>query len=132
MSFQGKFQRTDGRISRAGQLAAEQLGRLLRIGCQHLGEQVVFGSDGVTLAGANFNGSEIDALCLAVWDLSRVYPAQGRGEHCTSSDAAGFPIAALMPNADGVAAAMTTPDGDLGHAIRQPALRTGFANLRRR
>lgn len=70
------------------------------------------------LYGANFNGSEIDALCLAVWDLSRVYPAQGRGEHCTSSDAAGFPIAALMPNADGVAAAMTTPDGDLGHAIR--------------
>jgi len=70
------------------------------------------------LYGANFNGSEIDALCLAVWDLSRVYPAQGRGEHCTSSDAAGFPIAALMPNADGVAAAMALPDGDLGHAIR--------------
>ena len=59
---------------------------------------------------------ELDALCLAVWDLAAVYPGEGRGEHCTSADGAGFPIAPLLPNADGVAAAQ--PDGDLGHAIR--------------
>ena len=36
----------------------------------------------------------------------------GRGEHCTSADAAGFPIAALLFNADEVAA------GEIRHAIR--------------
>lgn len=68
------------------------------------------------LYNGNFDGSQLDALCLAVWDTSVVYPPQGRGEHCTSADAAGFPIAALLPNADGVQAAL--PSGDLGHAIR--------------
>ena len=66
---------------------------------------------------ANIINGQINALCLAVWDLSRVYPGEGRGEHCTSADAAGFPIAALAPNADDVAAAAMT-SGDLGHAIR--------------
>ncbi len=66
----------------------------------------------------NIDGGQIDARCLAVWDLTQVYPDEGRGEHCTSADAAGFPIAPLLPNADAVAAAMTDPDGDLGHAIR--------------
>ncbi len=61
---------------------------------------------------------ELDALCLAVWELSAVYPAQGRGEHCTSADAAGFPIAPLMPNADEVFAAAQQAGADLGHAIR--------------
>ncbi|HEX2569156.1 MAG TPA: kelch repeat-containing protein [Polyangia bacterium] len=50
--------------------------------------------------------------CLAVWDLSRRYPATGRGEQCTSSDAAGLPIAPLLFNADEVAA------GSIEHAIR--------------
>lgn len=63
-------------------------------------------------------GGQLNALCLAVWDTRVIYPPQGRGEHCTSADAAGFPIAALLPNADEVAAAMSRPDADLGHAIR--------------
>lgn len=69
-----------------------------------------------------YNGNLIDgqlnALCLAVWDTNVVYPPEGRGEHCTSADAAGFPIASLLPNPDAVAAAAALPDGDLGHAIR--------------
>jgi serine/threonine-protein kinase len=59
----------------------------------------------------------LQAQCLAVWDLSQVYPAQGRGEHCTSADAAGFPIAPLLINADEVFAAAQV-NGDLGHAVR--------------
>lgn len=70
------------------------------------------------LYSGDFDGSELNALCLAVWDTNVVYPSEGRGEHCTSADAAGFPIAALLPNADEVAAAAALPDGDLGHAIR--------------
>jgi hypothetical protein len=50
--------------------------------------------------------------CLAVWDMSRVYPASGRGEQCTSADAAGYPIAPLLWSADEVAA------GGIDHAIR--------------
>lgn len=63
-------------------------------------------------------GSGLQAQCLAVWRLDRVYPGSNRGEHCTSADAAGFPIAPLLFNADEVAAAMQVPGGDLGHAIR--------------
>lgn len=66
----------------------------------------------------NYDGAAIDALCLAKWDLNTVYPPQGRGDHCTSADAAGFPMSPLMPNADAVAAAVGVPNGDLGHAIR--------------
>lgn len=50
--------------------------------------------------------------CLAVWDVSRVYPATGRGEHCTSADAAGLPIAPLMFGPDDIVA------GEIRHAIR--------------
>jgi hypothetical protein len=50
--------------------------------------------------------------CLAVWDMGRVYPPSGRGEQCTSADAAGYPIAALLFTADEVAA------GSIDHAIR--------------
>jgi serine/threonine-protein kinase len=50
--------------------------------------------------------------CLAVWDMNRVYPASGRGEQCTSADAAGYPIAPLLFTADEVAA------GAINHAIR--------------
>lgn len=64
--------------------------------------------------------NQLAAQCLVIWKLERVYPADGRGEHCTSADAAGFPIAPLLWNADEVYAAMQVPggDGDLGHAIR--------------
>lgn len=66
----------------------------------------------------DFDGQRIDALCVAVWDVNVVYPAQGRGEHCTSADAAGFPIAPLLVNADEVGAAVPVSGSDLGHAIR--------------
>ena len=68
---------------------------------------------------ANASGSTgLQAQCLAVWRLEQVYPASNRGEHCTSADAAGFPIAPLLFNADEVHAALQRTDGDLGHAIR--------------
>lgn len=63
------------------------------------------------------NATQFDAQCLAVWNLSYLYPEQGRGDHCTSADAAGFPIAPLLFNADEVFAAAQV-NGDLGHAIR--------------
>lgn len=65
--------------------------------------------------------NQIEALCLAVWNLDVVYPPEGRGDHCTSADAAGFPIAALLFNADDIRTALTHPnatDQHLGHAIR--------------
>ena len=49
---------------------------------------------------------------MAVWDLNRVYPPSGRGDQCTSADAAGFPIAPLLFNADELAT------GSINHAIR--------------
>jgi serine/threonine-protein kinase len=67
----------------------------------------------VTQSGAN----ALEAQCLVKWHLTAVYPGQGRGDHCTSADAAGFPIAPLLFNADDVHAAMQV-DGDLGHALR--------------
>jgi hypothetical protein len=63
-------------------------------------------------------GSGLQAQCLAIWKLGFVYPDNNRGEHCTSADAAGFPIAPLLFNADEVYAATQRSDGDLGHAIR--------------
>lgn len=50
--------------------------------------------------------------CLAAWDMTRVYGPEGRGEQCSSADAAGFPIAPLLFTADEVAA------GEIPHAIR--------------
>lgn len=59
----------------------------------------------------------LNTLCLATWRLDVVYPPEGRGDHCTSADAAGFPMAPLLFNADEVAAAIPG-NGDLGHTIR--------------
>jgi hypothetical protein len=61
---------------------------------------------------ANIVGDQFDGGCLAVWDTSRNYGPTGRGEQCTSADAAGFPIAPLLFTADEVAA------GEIDHAIR--------------
>ena len=61
---------------------------------------------------ANIVGTQFDGGCLAVWDTSIVYGPTGRGEQCTSADAAGFPIAPLLFTADEVAA------GEIAHAIR--------------
>ena len=63
----------------------------------------------------------LEAQCLAIWRLDAVYPPEGRGEHCTSADAAGFPMAPLMFNADEIAASLgldPAGGGDVGHAIR--------------
>jgi serine/threonine-protein kinase len=63
----------------------------------------------------------LEARCLAIWYLDSIYPPEGRGEHCTSADAAGFPMAPLLFNADEVAASLASDPsggGDLGHAIR--------------
>jgi len=67
---------------------------------------------------ANLAAGGLEAQCLARWRTDVLYPATGRGEHCTSADAAGFPIAPLLFNADEVAAAIQIPDSDIGHAIR--------------
>ncbi len=56
--------------------------------------------------------------CAAVWDLTHDYwqpaapPDFSRGDQCSSADAAGYPIAALLFSADEVAA------GHIDHAIR--------------
>ena len=72
---------------------------------------------------ATVTNGALDAAFLAVWDLNRVYPPSGRGEGCTSADAAGFPIAPLLFNADELA------KGSINHAIRfilpNPRMRAG-------
>ncbi len=61
---------------------------------------------------ANYVDHVLTADSLVVWDLQRVYPPSGRGDQCTSADAAGFPIAPLLFNADELAI------GSINHAIR--------------
>jgi hypothetical protein len=60
---------------------------------------------------ANVSGGAFRGGCAAVWDLDKAYPA-GRGESCTSADAGGFPIAAMVFTADEVAR------GSIDHALR--------------
>jgi hypothetical protein len=50
--------------------------------------------------------------CQAIWELSRVYPEAGRGEYCTSADAAGLPITPLVFDAEEVRS------GRIEHALR--------------
>ncbi len=73
---------------------------------------------------ANISSGVFQGGCLAVWDMTRHYPASGRGEQCTSADAAGYPIAPLLFTADEVAA------GRIDHAIRfilpNARIRAGF------
>jgi len=54
-----------------------------------------------------FNGG-----CSVLWDLTKAYPPNLRGDGCTSTDAGGFPVAAMLFTADEVAA------GHVDHAIR--------------
>ena len=61
---------------------------------------------------AHLDGGELQGGCAAVWDLDAAYPESGRGEQCTSADAAGLPIAGLVFTADEVAS------GSIDHAIR--------------
>jgi cellulose synthase/poly-beta-1,6-N-acetylglucosamine synthase-like glycosyltransferase len=73
---------------------------------------------------AIYTDNILSATALAVWDLNRVYPPSGRGDQCTSADAAGFPIAPLLFNADELAS------GSINHAIRfilpNPRMRAHF------
>jgi serine/threonine-protein kinase len=61
---------------------------------------------------ANVADGVLTATDLAVWNLNRVYPPSGRGDQCTSTDAAGLPLAPLLFTADELAT------GSINHAIR--------------
>lgn len=61
---------------------------------------------------ANYSDGILTANGIVVWDLNLVYPPSGRGDQCSSSDSAGFPIAPLLFNADELAS------GSINHAIR--------------
>ncbi len=57
------------------------------------------------------SGGAFRAGCLAIWDTTVNNP-NGRGQQCTSADAAGFPVSALLFSADEIKA------GVIDHAIR--------------
>jgi hypothetical protein len=61
---------------------------------------------------ANYADGVVTTTGLVIWDLNRVYSPSGRGDQCSSADAAGFPIAPLLFNADELAS------GSINHAIR--------------
>lgn len=61
---------------------------------------------------ANRTATRFEGGCLAVWDLKSPYVPTLRGECCTSADAGGLPIAALMFSADEIAR------GEIRHALR--------------
>lgn len=63
------------------------------------------------LAGGTSSGA-FTSGCQAIWDLSAVPPPTGRGDFCTSADAAGLPIVPMVFTADEVAS------GTIDHAIR--------------
>jgi hypothetical protein len=60
----------------------------------------------------DFTGGPYKGGCLAIWDTSVTPPPSGRGDGCTSADAGGFPMAALLFDADEV------ESGHINHAIR--------------
>ncbi len=61
---------------------------------------------------ANISGGSFYGGCAAVWDLNKIYPENLRGEGCTSADAGGFPITAMLFTPDEVQA------GAIQHALR--------------
>jgi hypothetical protein len=61
---------------------------------------------------ANQVGDNMTTQAMFLWDLSKTYPENLRGDQCTSADAAGFPISAMTPTADEVAS------GTVNHALR--------------
>jgi hypothetical protein len=68
------------------------------------------------ITGGAASGGSFSGGCLAVWELNRNYWSgsdnYGRGNSCTSADAAGLPMADLLFDADEVKA------GAIEHAIR--------------
>ncbi len=70
-----------------------------------------------SITGGMANGNPFTSECLVVWDLTHDYWQQtpqgySRGDGCTSTDAAGFPVATLLFTPDEVAS------GEIKHAIR--------------
>ena len=61
---------------------------------------------------ANISGGVFKGGCAAVWDLNKSYPVNLRGEGCTSADAGGFPISAMLFTPKEV------QEGAINHAIR--------------
>jgi serine/threonine-protein kinase len=61
---------------------------------------------------ANYADGALSGLGNSVWDLNRIYPPSGRGDQCSSTDAAGLPLAPLLFTADELAL------GRIDHAIR--------------
>ncbi len=61
---------------------------------------------------ANISGGSFEGGCAAVWDLTKEYPDTLRGDGCTSADAGGFPIAAMLFSADEI------QKGSIDHAVR--------------
>ena len=69
----------------------------------------------------SIKGDQLQTQILVIWDLDKAIPESGRGDHCTSADAAGFPIQPLLWNADEISTALerdNSGNGDMGHAIR--------------
>jgi serine/threonine-protein kinase len=64
------------------------------------------------------DGSGMHSTCVIRWHLNLVYPPEGRGDGCTSTDAAGFPIGTMLFTPDDVYAATQVANGDLGHSLR--------------
>ncbi len=60
----------------------------------------------------NYVSNAITSDCGIVWNASKVYPPDGRGDQCTTTDAAGLPAGALIFSADDLAA------GHIDHALR--------------
>ena len=60
---------------------------------------------------ANITSRGFFGGCAVVWDLNKSYN-RGRGRGCTSADAGGFPVSAMVFTADEVA------KGSIDHAIR--------------
>lgn len=72
---------------------------------------------------ADITGGVFNGGCAVVWDLGKSYPPNLRGDGCSSADAGGFPIAAMLFTADEVYA------NEIPHAIRfilpNPRIRGG-------
>jgi serine/threonine-protein kinase len=61
---------------------------------------------------ADIRGNDFNGGCMALWSIDKVYGPEGRGDFCTSADAAGLPITPLLFSADEVY------NGEIAHAIR--------------
>lgn len=73
----------------------------------HTGENKLYEMWRANITGGTFYGG-----CAAVWDLTKTYPDNLRGEGCTSADAGGFPITAMLFTPEEVQA------GAINHALR--------------